>query len=196
MAAVKWIFRLAIIGLIAAALHYSLPSRDVVRVLNTDVKREDVLRTDDQGNRVEVTRDVRYINSVEPDGDPRVYRNEDNAWYLKFDSANLNAEAENLASTENDPRWAVVTHYGWRIPFFSMFPNAISIRPASGPDEPLTPWMNIFIVSAIVIGLLLLRRFVLLMFRRNVDPVVEEIDRELQARGSAMGRFWRRLTGR
>ena len=149
----KW----TLIGLVVLAvggfLHWSLPSRDVVRILGTEVQR----RTEGSGpeGQVRVT-DVRYIKAVSPDGDPRVYRNEDTGWgwppFFKFDSANLAAEADNATSSEDDPRWMVVRHYGWRIPMISAFPNALSIRPAPGPDPLLVPWTSLVVVVLLVTG--------------------------------------------
>ncbi len=148
----KVIWSLLVVFLLALGLflHWTLPSRDVVRVLGTDVARQQAVVTNERGEDVTVSRDIRYINAVTPGGRPRVYRNEDTGWgwppYFKFDSANLAAEAQNVASTEAAPRWVVVTHYGWRIPIASAFPNAISIRPAEGPDQTLIPWLKIIVL--------------------------------------------------
>ena len=180
--------------LTAAFLHYGLPSRDVVRIVGTDVVRKDVGRRDAQGNRVTVTRDVRFIYAKWPDGGDRVYRNEDTSWgwppYFKFDTADLAAQATDRVSTAGAPDWVVMRHYGWRIPVLSMFPNALSIRPASGPDENPLPWFNIIFVTLLVLSVLIVRRVVILLFRRHVDPVIEEIDREFDQRaGAVAGRY-------
>jgi hypothetical protein len=47
----------------------------------------------------------------------------------------------------------VITHYGWRIEIFSMFPNAVDIDLAAGPDVYPIPWFNIgfFIILALVL---------------------------------------------
>ncbi len=182
--------------LIAASLHYSLPSRDVVRIVGTDVVREDVQRRDAQGNLVAVTRDVRYIQAKSPGGGDRVYRNEDTGWgwppYFKFDTADLAAEATDLVSTAEAPDWVVVRHYGWRIPVLSMFPNALSIRPASGPGESPLPWFNILFITLLVLSVLIVRRVLIILFRRHVDPVIEEIDREFDERAGAIAGRYRR----
>ena len=153
----KIIWSLFVLILLAFGLfmHWSLPSRDVVRILGTDVTRSDSpAATNQDGQQVTRTRDVRYINTVSPDGDPMVYRNMDTGWgwppYFKFDSADLAAQAQNLTSTEADPRWMIVTHYGWRIPIFSAFPNALSITPAEGPDQTLTPWLKLIVLVLLV----------------------------------------------
>jgi len=187
---------IATLLLIAASLHFSLPSRDVVRIVGTDVVREDVQRRDTQGAMVTVTRDVRFIYAKWPGGGDRVYRNEDTGWgwppYFKFDTADLAAEATDLVSSAEAPDWAVVRHYGWRIPVVSMFPNALSIRPASGPDESPVAWFNIIFITLLVLGVLIVRRVLILLFRRHVDPVIIEIDRECDERaGAGAGRYRR-----
>ena len=182
--------------LIAAFLHYSLPSRDVVRIVDTDVVRMDFERRDAQGNLVAATRDVRLINAKWPGGGERVYRNEDTGWgwppYFKFDTADLAAKAADLKSTAEAPDWVVVRHYGWRIPVLSMFPNALSIRAASGPDESLTPWFNILFITLLVLIVLLVRRVLIILFRQHVDPVIDEIDREIDERAGAIAGRYRR----
>ena len=96
-----------------------------------------------------------------------------------------------MISTEDAPRWAIVTHYGWRFELMSWFPNALGIERAEGPDPDLTPWFNIVFVTVLTLALLAIWRFLQAMFRRNVDPVLDEIDEQ---RG-AFRRFWRRTFG-
>jgi len=147
---------LGVIALIAFAafLHWTLPSRDIVRILGTEVVRSTVQVTNAAGDEVNRTRDVRYINAVDTSGRTRVYRNEDTGWgwppYFKFNSADLTARAENAASTEDAPRWMIVTHYGWRIQLLSTFPNAVRITPAEGPDQLLIPWFNMSVVAILL----------------------------------------------
>jgi hypothetical protein len=145
---------------VAAFLHWSLPSRDIVRIVGTEISRETEV-TGSGANQRQVAEDVRYIKAISTGGAARVYRNSDTGWgwppYFKFDEADLAAEAENLVSTAENPRWVVVTHYGWRIPLMSYFPNAVSVRPAEGPDERLIPWFNIAVVTGLIAGLLAMR---------------------------------------
>jgi hypothetical protein len=168
MTYVKWTLGAVLLLAIVAALNWTLPSRDVVRILGTEVARRNVETTNDRGESVVRSQDVRYIKTVTPDGDPQVYRNEDTGWgwppYFKFDTANLAAEADNASSSEDNPRWMVVTSYGWRIPLFSKFPNAVSIRPASGPDETLIPWFNIVVIVVLIALAFLVRRWILKLF--------------------------------
>ena len=192
----KTVTGIVVFVLLAAFLHYSLPSRDLVRIVGTDVARKDVRRQDAEGNPVTVTRDVRFIYAKWPDGDDRVYRNEDTGWgwppYLKFDTADLAGDATDLVSSAETPNWVVIRHYGWRIPMFSMFPNALSIRKAMGPDERLLPWFNLLFISLLVLTVLIVRRAIIILFRHHVDPVIEEIDREIDERAGILGRRYRR----
>ena len=163
MATLKW--GAIIVALLSAGgcLHWSLPSHDVVRIVNTEVKRGAGAGS---SGADPAAADVRYITAVGAEGEPHVYRNEDTDWgwppYFKFDSADLAATAQEAASTKETPEWVVVTHYGWRIPVFSLFPNAVSIEPATGPEASVTPWFN-----GVVLGLLaLLALFLWLRIRR------------------------------
>lgn len=193
MTYVKWTFILLVLAVVAAFLHYILPSRDIVRIVGTEVRLEEKTRSGPNGQTQRYQDDVYFIKSVEPDGSPRVYRNEDNFWYFKFDSANLDTEASNMVSTEADPRWMVVKHYGWRMPLFSMYPNAISMRPATGPDEELFPWFNVIVIALLVLAVLVLWRTVRIVFRpRHVDPAIAEVDRRFEDRRA----WWRRRRSR
>jgi len=182
-----------LLAAVAAFLHYNLPQRDVVQIVGTEVSREDV----EQPDGTTITRDVRFINARSEGGAPRVYRNEDTGWgwppYFKFDTGNLQAEAQSMAKSD---QWVAVTHYGWRIPMLSMYPNAVWMRPAEGADVRLIPWFNIVflvLLAALVWGIW---RRIQRFRNRRIDPLLEDIDDEWdEARGRARG-FWRRLTGR
>lgn len=188
---------LGAISLLAVALLllYSLPSRDIVRIVGTDVKRMDVgsrawfWAEPDAATRDIGTRDVRFINAAFPDDEPHVYRNEDTGWsyppYLKFDSGTLTAEAQTLVSTAADPIWVVVTHYGWRIEMFTMYPNVVHLRRAEGPDELLIPWFNIVFLAALVALVLIIRRGILRLRERHLDPVLEDVGERLGDVGAA-----------
>ena len=179
----KWPVLFLVVALSAAFLHYFLPSNDVVRIVGIDMKREDVIQKSkadqETSTRQAVSRDVRYINAVWPSRKPRVYRNEDTGWgfpwYFKFDSGNLQAEAQDAISTAEAPRWFVVKHYGWRIVIFSMYPNAISIREVPGPDYTPIPWFNIVFLSLLALLLIFIWRVAALFRRRHVDPALDEI---------------------
>ena len=98
----KWIKRLFVFLLViitVGLIHYYLPQRDIVQVVNTDVKRMDISKGSpfwdrpDAGTDQQETRDVRFIYTVDKKDKTMVYRNEDTGWsfpfYLKFDSSDL-----------------------------------------------------------------------------------------------------------
>lgn len=121
------------------ALHYALPQVDVVRAVGVEIKR-----IDDKGSETgqAQTRDVYHLQMEALDGDPRVYRNEDNMLYLKFDSADLQAQVQSLAA---DKQVVALRHYGWRLTVFSSFPNAIKAWPVD-EDYRHIPVFNILVL--------------------------------------------------
>ncbi len=182
---VKWIVGIPLVLVVVAFAHYTLPGRDVVRIVGTDVKRMDIGSSSlfwaapDAGTNNNWTRDVRFINTVWPDGEPRVYRNEDTDWgwppYFKFDSSNITARAQDLAK-KKDEVWIAVTHYGWRIELFTIFPNAIDIEEVEGPDVVLIPWFNILFILVLAALALIVVRAISIFKKRRIDPLVEGID--------------------
>lgn len=182
---VKWTL-LGLIALIAFGfLHYTLPQHDIVRVVNTYQERQDLTDwtrifwsdPDDQSGTL-TNRDVQFISTIKTNGKPMVYRNEDTGWswppYFKFDTASLQTEADDLRSSSETPKWAVVTHYGWRNELISIFPNAVAIRPVAGPDVTVIPWFNIFFFLMVGFILLMVRRMWLQFRERTIDPALEE----------------------
>ncbi len=130
---------IVLIVVIALFFHYNLPRTAVVRISGTDIKRidkskniiEEQSETDTQTKTTQNTSDVRFINSVSRKGKTMVFRNEDTGWgwppYLKFDSADLTAEAQAFAVDQNKP-WVLVKYFGWRIKILSMFPNVLNLK--------------------------------------------------------------------
>jgi len=189
MRAVKWIVWVVVLVVVGAFLHYMLPKRDVVYVTSTEnrIVSPDEYRgfrsfsenaaTDAQGR---IGADVFFINTTKRSGGVLVFRNEDTGFgfppYFKFDSANLQAEAQDAVSTRDAPRWMAVRYYGWRIPFLSMFPNATSMKPVADPDATLIPWFNIALL--LVLGSLAWAVWVRVsrFFRRRRDPEVASWD--------------------
>jgi hypothetical protein len=140
--------------LVAIALFdYWLPNGVVGRIGGTEVKRMDAIAG-------EGTRDVRYI-TVELRGSRKtaVFENVDSPFfYLKFDSANVQGEAQNLAS-RSEPTHVLVRHYGWRIPLFSMFPNVISMKEVDA-EYTYIPWARIIAgIALLVLLFVAVRRF-------------------------------------
>ncbi len=221
---IKMTFRALVLLLVWSLLHYVLPQHDIGRVTGTEIIRTDFSGWNkifyaqaDSGNSAQPTRDLRLIN-VEKRNTfllgfiPRdsygvmVYRNEDTGWiwppYFKFDSSDLQAIASANVSTAAAPQWVVVTHYGWRNRFFSIYPNAVSIKPIASPDVTIIPWFNIgfFVFLAIAYGFV---RAAWFQFReRTVDPLVDsashkwdEVEAGAAKRTSGISRWfasWRR----
>jgi hypothetical protein len=181
------IFLSLVFLLIAAFLHYTLPQRDVVRIVNVESRLTEVgglngwfyAQRDSGTAQSTGMRDIRLVSTIRPDGRPLVFRNEDTGilWppYFKFDSEDLQAEAANLTSTEASPQWVSVTHYGWRSNLLSIYPNAVTIRPVAGPDVSLFPWLNIVILFGIVLILFFAWRIWERFEDRVIDPFVDRI---------------------
>ena len=211
----KRFVQIVLVGVVIAFLHYNLPDRDIVRIVNTEVKRMDVDKgafgwgepdagTDHKGNK-----DVRFINTVRPNGNEMVYRNEDTGWgwppYFKFDTSDLATQAQDIANQDqktDEEIWVSVKHYGWRIKLLSLFPNAVDLKVVDGPNVRLIPWFNI----ALLTMMFALFMYVWMKWRgfrkRRIDPVAEKIEDAADAVGddinqkkSAVGGFFRRWFG-
>jgi hypothetical protein len=203
----KWTIRILLLLLVAAFLHYTLPQRDIVRIAGTYTERQDFSdlgitrifwRHTTGSDAAIVSRDVQFIQAVTPEGRTRVYRNQDTGWgwppYFKFDTANLQTEAADLVSRPEAPRWAVVTHYGWRNELLSIFPNAVAVRAVESPDVRIIPWVNIVILTVLA-GLVFWAWIIWRQFReRTIDPALQSAgdrwDRLDELDDRARGRFW------
>lgn len=204
MVYVKWGFWTLFWLFVAAFFHYTLPQHDVVRVTDTYEKRIDFGENSifwaksDAGNaETTVNRDVFFIETKMPNDRVMVYRNEDTSagWppYFKFDTANLQAEAGDLKSSSDAPKWVAVKHYGWRNEFLSIYPNAVGVKPVDGPDVTFIPWLNILILAvffAMVWAIYVRWR----RFRQaRIDPVLEDMGDSFEAAGDNLaekqGRF-------
>ncbi|MEM6596106.1 MAG: DUF1523 family protein [Pseudomonadota bacterium] len=180
--------------LLLAFLHYTLPQRDIVRIVETEVRRVDFgenslfwAGADSGQDTTGVNRDVRFVNTVHRTTyllgliqtgreRPMVYRNEDTGWgwppYFKLDSSNLQTELADNKSTADDPQWVVLTHYGWRNEVFSIFPNAVGVRPIENPNTTLIPWFNaliLIILAGLMLGVFRLSQW---FKREKIDPVI------------------------
>ena len=207
----KWGFRAFVALFVAGFFHYTLPQHDIVRISGTYNRLTTIgenwlfYAAPDVGTAESTeTRDIRFIEAVRANGKVSVYRNEDTGWvwppYFKYDSSNLQAEASNFKSTDEAPKWVMVTHYGWRAPWLSIYPNAVKVKAVAGPDVTVIPWVSIIILTALAIGFFMVRRMWLQFRERMVDPVLtdmgEAIDgidaRADEAKASARG-VWGRF---
>lgn len=188
---VKWTLIALIVLFIGGFFHYTLPQHDIVRIVNTYEERQDIdgwttLFWQEAGNGTvnQQSRDVQFIQAVRPNGKSIVYRNEDTGWgwppYFKFDTANLYTEANDAISTKDNPEWVSVTHYGWRSEILSIFPNAIAIKPVSGPDARIIPWVNILILTLLAVLILTLSRMWQQFRERTIEPLVEDVEDVLE----------------
>lgn len=183
---IRWTLWLLLIAMIGAFLHYTLPRNDVVRITDTFEKRVDFGENSlfwshsATGESVNTTsRDVFFIQAMNANDKPRVYRNEDTGWgwppYFKFHTSNLQTIAADLKSTKEAPQWVAIKKYGWRITYASIYPNAISVKPVEGPDVRIIPWISISIL--VVLGCVWLaiysrwRRF----WNNRKDPELDNI---------------------
>lgn len=205
----RFIFRLVLLALflcIGATLHYTLPKRDIVVITGTEITRQDFSNFNrffyaqaDSGSAELSNRDLRLINTQNADGTVMVYRNEDTGlgwpYYLKFDSADLQAEAQASVSSLSEPQWFAIRHYGWRSNWLTTYRNALSIKPVAGPDVTLIPWFNIVFLTvllAFVWGITVR----IIRFRRNrIDPLIEAAADNVDDARDSTNRWFRRLFG-
>lgn len=210
----KWTLRILAALFVLGFLHYTLPQHDIVKITGTYNRLTTIgssnawaYSSPDTGTaESSTTRDIRFIETAYPDGSVMVYRNEDTGWiwppYFKYDSSNLQAEAGNLKSDAANPKWVVVTHYGWRLPILSIYPNAVSVREAAGPDERVIPYVSIVVIVFLIFAVVMIRRIWAQFWERTVEPAaagVEETWDGVEAKATgAMARFkswiksWRR----
>ncbi len=197
-----WALLLLFVG---AFLHYTLPQHDIVRVTNTYNRLTTIgenwmfyaapdVGTAESGE----TRDIRFIETVRANNKVIVYRNEDTGWvwppYFKYDSSNLQAEASNLKSSAADPQWVSVTHYGWRLPWLSIYPNAVRAKMVAGPDVRIIPWVNIIILTVLAFLIFMAWRMLAQFRERSIDPMLEDLDEASDAVQDRARGTWGRFT--
>jgi hypothetical protein len=194
----KWTFRAVLLLFVAGFLHYTLPQHDIVRITNTYNRLTTVgenawaYASPDTGTaESNMSRDIRFIEAVYPDESVIVYRNEDTGWvwppYFKYDSSTLQAVGTNLKSPKETPRWVSVTHYGWRLPFLSIYPNAVSMHEVASPDVRIIPWVNIIVLTALALALFMLRRMWLQFRERMIEPAMAEVGETWDGVGARAG---------
>lgn len=78
--------------------------------------------------RVNKSEDSYYLVFTE---DEKVFKNDDNLFLWKFNSSDVHAQLH-LDSTY------LITTYGWRVPFFSMYENITEVKPIPKVDSTET----------------------------------------------------------
>ena len=209
----KWSFFGILTLFVLSFLHYTLPQTDIVRIVGTENRRIDFGENSwfwaapDVGTSSQTSRDVFFINAIYPNGKTMEYRNEDTGWgwppYFKMDSFSTQTEAKELISTPETPKWAAITHYGWRNQLFTIFPNAISVRQVEGPDARIIPWVNIVILSFLAFLLFMGWRIWAQFKERMIEPAVIEaqetfdhIDARADRAKAGISGWFRRTFGR
>jgi len=192
------VFRWFVIAVVALFFHYILPQHDIVQVTDTEIIRTDFSGWNrvfyaqaDSGNVEAVNRDLRLINTEKQESwalgfwprestEVMVYRNEDTGWiwppYFKFDSSDLQAEAAALA---REPQWAVLTHYGWRVRWASIYPNAIGLRAVDSPNVYPIPWFSIAVFAFLLFAIGMVRAIWRQFRERSVDPLLDAAGDEI-----------------
>ena len=156
----RYILPLILVLIVGAGLHYALPQVDVVQIVGTDVRRVD-------DEKKTVTNDVFFIQTTTQDGKAtRVYRNEDNWLFFKFDTADLQAKVKALAekkTADGEKVLVAIRHYGWRIPIFSSFPNAVGVKEVD-KDYVHWPIFNAIVIIVLIAIVFFVRRWFLRLF--------------------------------
>jgi len=191
----KIAFRVIAFTVFGLFLHYVLPQHDVVKITSTEIIRTDFSGFNrifyaqaDSGAVEQPTRDLRLINTDKKKTfllgfmprdktEVMVYRNEDTGWiwppYFKFDSSDLQAESASVARGDS---WAVITHYGWRVRWASIYPNAIAVKLVDSPDVRVIPWFNIFFFGFLIVGIAFLRAMWMQFRERSIDPLIDSAE--------------------
>ncbi len=200
---VRFIPHVVVFAILAAFLHYTLPQRDIARIIDGYERRVDFGLTgifwakSPAGTANLETRDVFFIDAAMPDGSLMVYRNEDTGFgwppYFKVDSANLNAEAKTFASTADDPVWVAITHYGWRSELLTIYPNATSIERVSGPDASTIPWFSLILLTVLALLSFILYRVTRRFYVRWISPVLERLGSMFRFGAAKIGSLCRSL---
>lgn len=123
-------------------LHWSLPREGVLTVTGTMTKRNDDAFQKKNAPAV-VNKDLYFISGTVK-GKSVMYRNEDTnsgfPFYFKFNSAEIQSEAQNLVG-----KTCLIRYYGWRNKFFGLFPNIIKITYSDAtPHIPLSRRLGFF----------------------------------------------------
>lgn len=201
------IIRIALFLVIGLWLHYVMPQQDVARIVSVDSRLQNVegvqalfYAQEDAGTADSTAgRDLRLISTerkatylfglMRGNNQTMVYRNEDTGWiyppYFKFDSADLQAEAAASISTAEPYKWVVITHYGWRIRWATIYPNAVAIRAIEVPegqspeDYRPFPWVNLILFAAMLVAGLFVRAMWMQFRERTLDPLADKAGDQL-----------------
>mgnify|MGYP003686868861 CR=1 FL=1 len=164
---------LLVLVFVGLCLFYYLPSTQDVHLVGTEVKRE--IRDGVEGEQI---KDIRYVVArAIPSGKTLMYRNEDMPWppYFKFDSGDLSGKVMNIKEYNPDTQ-VLITYYGLRVPFLSLYPNITKIQKNLKKEDhlPIFNWIVLSIFSILyLLGLFLILRK--LRARKNGQPATKKV---------------------
>ena len=191
----KWIKRgglAVLLLLVAGLLHYSLPTSQVMRVTDSESRFLGGTGGGEGGDEAQPElRDVSLVYTETLDGRAKVFRNEDTGFgfppYFKFNSETLAATAQAISSSADAAdQYAMVTSYGWRIEFLSMFPNVTELERAAQDATHFPLFNTIFLVLLLGgSGYIVLRLRLRARRRRHAR---EQAEAEAAARSAAAER--------
>ncbi len=107
---------------------YILPSSDIVTITKTETQRGKDVIFQSRNKETGPARDTYYISTRNKNNKIMMYRNQNNSWYMKFDSADLQAQADSVIESQQK---AVIVSYGFRSNIINSFKNVLSIKGVS-----------------------------------------------------------------
>jgi len=132
---------------VAFNIYYFMPRATMVKIIKTEVQRKEAKNATTGEDR---SRDQLLVYTEDFNtGETLVLRNEDNAWYFKFDSSDVAAEASKFAKDPGNPP-VLVKYYGLRVPVLSEYPNVLSLKQVD-QDYVYVPWVNMIILVLMLI---------------------------------------------
>ena len=133
--------------LFAGTLYYFMPRTTKVSITKTETK---IREQKDPATGEARSRDVGLVYAVDlRTKEALAFRNEDNGWYLKFDSEDVAAQASNFATLDAGET-VLLKYYGLRIPILNMFPNVLSLEKVDS-DFVYVPWVNMIVLIVLLI---------------------------------------------
>ncbi len=124
------LFTFLVAGPFWAYYDWPIQETKIVKILGTRDKKQ----AGGDERRIQ-TYIVRSDCTIDQADDPYVLKNEDNWWWLKKDSENLQGKAKAWAietvGVDKAP-YVKIGHDGWRITWINLFPNTISAKMLEG----------------------------------------------------------------
>ncbi|MFC4236312.1 DUF1523 family protein [Thalassospira xianhensis] len=185
----KMIVLVSLVLVGGAFLHYITPRGEVVVLTGADVVRFDddhdsasTTTSSREDNQKKKSRDVRINSAQTLDGKSvRSYRNEDNNFYLKWDSGSVQSEVNAiLLNQSRSPELlhTLVYRMGWRIePVLGWYPNMLSVEvvPADYVYYPVREAIFVSVVFAILAAVALVIWRTIRFVRKEATDTVTKV---------------------